>query len=108
MDYFEKFKNIVKIRQLSDKRINQIHKESEIDESLKKCFHKYPELIFSYLMDIRNLNRQLSLETYNSSLINYAEKVENNINTFNDIYASFMTDSCDNLRVYLENSKKYL
>jgi hypothetical protein len=101
MEYFEQLKNMIKIRELSQRRLSQLKTEQRIDEELQNCS---PKLAFIYLTELRKLNRKLALETYNSSLLEYPQKVEKNLNIFEDIY-SIDLKSCEKVQEIIEYIK---
>lgn len=97
MEYIQTFKNMIKLKELGETRIKQLSFEENIDNHLTSCFSSHPQLVFSYLMSIRKLNRHLSLEAYNSHVLDYPSKLEHNLNTFDSLHQDMLVGSCEHL-----------
>lgn len=96
MDYFEKIKKLFQVQELSEKRISQLEKEEKIDLQLKNNFKDCPDIVFEYLLALRKLNRKHAIDMYQSHILDYPKKAEDNLNNIN-IYFSYNHDTCYNL-----------
>ena len=94
MDYLKKLLNI---KELTHKRLEQLGKEENLDNCLNKSFQNCPDLVFSYLMKTRELNRKYAKETYNSSILDYPEQVEKNLKLVDQMYEKYSTNCPDQL-----------
>ena len=107
MDYFEKVRKLLKIQDLSKRRIEQLEKERIFDEYLNESYKKCPSLVFQYLMKSRELNRKYSRETYIVSVFDYPEKVEKNLDIVDKTYQKYFNDCpvkiCEQLPNLLED-----
>jgi hypothetical protein len=95
MDFFDKFFGY---KELSDKRINQIRMEKNIDYQLDKMYSSCPEIIFNYLTNIRRLNREMFVKTYSVSIFKFSEKTIENMDVMDNIYSQIdLKNVCETL-----------
>lgn len=85
-DYISKIQKIFQTQELFQRRISQLKMEESIDQNLTTQYNKCPHEIFKFLMTMRKLNRKYSYEIYNSSIIDYPSKIEQNLNISDKIY----------------------
>jgi hypothetical protein len=106
MDYFTKLQKLFQTEELCKRRTFQIELENKLDINLKVNQHKCPEISFEFIMAMRKMNRQYSLEIYNSPMIDYAENVSKSLDKADEIYKMYdftkPEDTCKNIEKILK------
>ena len=97
----------------TDSRIEQLKKEEIIDKKLNdSCSKTCPDILLSYLLTYRLINRNFSDKFKNSSIFNYPTLILENL-TYCDNHLIDMEkvinscNSCDKLKEVIEKMKKY-
>ena len=85
-DYITKIQKLFQTQELFQRRLSQLKMEESIDHNLTTQYNKCPHEIFIFLMNMRKLNRKYSSEIYNSSMFDYASKIEENLNIADKMY----------------------
>lgn len=89
MDYI---KRIFNIQELGRRRLEQLDKEQNLDSCLKVAYKECPALVFQYVLKTRELNRKYSREIYSSTIFEYSDKAEKNLDIIDGMYAKYSID----------------
>lgn len=96
----------------TDIRIQQLQKEEIIDKKLKdSCYKKCPDILSSYLLTYRLINRKFSDKFQKSSIFNYPNLISENL-TYCDDHLNDMEEvvnscnPCDRLKEVIEKMKQ--
>lgn len=86
---------------ITDKRKEQLNKESAIDEILKKCENDCPITLIKYLFWCREQNRTQCENVLKRNIFSQFELIEDNINT-NGVHLDTVIKNERNICNYLE------
>jgi hypothetical protein len=106
MDYFTKIQKLFQTYELCKRRVSQLQLENTIDENINTNYNKCPELAFLFIMKMRKINRIYSSDIYNSSILDYPDKVEKNLNKADELYKMYdftkPENTCKNIETILK------
>ena len=105
-----KVRKLLNVQELGQRRLEQMEREKDLDGCLQEAYGKCPGLVFQYLMKTRELNRKYAKETYSSTVFEYPEKTEKNLDIIDKMYAKYSVDCprkiCNQLPEILEELDK--
>ena len=101
MNYFEKIRKLINVQELSQRRIDQLEKESKLDKTLVKAHKECPDLILRYLLKTRELNRKYAIDTYSTSVWDYPEKAENTLDMVDNLYTQYFSECPQKICLHL-------
>ena len=93
-------------------RREQLKREDKVDKKLKEfCYTKCPDILSSYLLTYRLINRKYSDKFQKSSIFNYSNLISENLiycdDHLNDMEKVVTScNSCDRLKEVIERMKK--
>jgi hypothetical protein len=61
---------------LKERRLAQLKDEEKMDKLLQKSFSTCPNLVFQFLMTVREINRGNAERVYSSSFLNFPAEIE--------------------------------
>lgn len=97
---------------LTTKRIKQLETEKHLDFTLLQAYKHCPTTVLQYFLKSRELNRKYAIDIYNSSLLTYPEKIRNNLEIVDRLYAKYYTDCpyklCNNLKAFISEIENTL
>ncbi len=105
MNYINFVKNIPSIKKI---RSEQLERQTQIDEELKKLKSECPDIIYEYLLLQRYLSRIQQKEIINTNVFNMADVLYNHFNENNKIYDDFFkilkcNNQCECLKMLINN-----
>lgn len=106
MDYFTK---LFKIKELSERRTLQLRLEEQMDNNLSETYKDCPETTLKFLLTIRKLNRLNSSELYNSTILEYPNYINKNLDLTEQLYHNYnlTNPTCNNLNNFLKLNISY-
>jgi hypothetical protein len=91
-NFWELISSFGDITELTERRKRQLKKEAYVDKTLVKCRHHCPDMVNEYLMKSRELNRKLSSDLYNASMVEYADKSTEYLDTVSKTHENINDD----------------
>jgi hypothetical protein len=80
---------------LRNKRAEQLTDEKKIDEIINKNLKKCPNIILTFLLNMRHINRMHFSQLSNSSILDHFNRLEKNLSEIDDIYNEILESSDD-------------
>lgn len=93
---------------LSKRRLNQLEREELMDVQIRNSMKDCPRTVILFMLHYRKLNRELSKNTYEASLLDTPEKAVLSVEKTEDILNRFENEqvsTCKKLRNLLRHLK---
>lgn len=94
MEYYRKLEILLTMKNHLQKRQQHIRQERKVDEMLHYSAQKCPKLVLQFLFKERKIRRYLATKTYNSTILEYPDRIKYNLDIADALYGKHTEFTC--------------